>query len=72
MSVGILAHSLGRLPYKQLADKVGRQGFDYVQLALSKAIADVDCSLGKLSPGLGNEIGGAFANNGVKIAVLGC
>lgn len=72
MTVGILAHLLGRLPYQELADKVGREGIDYVQLALSKAIADVDCSLGKLSPGLGNEIGGAFTNNGVKIAVLGC
>ncbi len=72
MSVGILAHLLGRLPYKQLAAKVAEFDFSYVQLALAKAIADVDTSLGKLSPGLGNEIGGAFADRGVKIAVLGC
>ena len=45
---------------------------DYVQLALSKAISDVDFSLGRLSPGLANEIGGAFAEHRVGIAVLGC
>ncbi|MFC5529838.1 sugar phosphate isomerase/epimerase family protein [Cohnella yongneupensis] len=72
MSVGILAHLLGKLPYRQLAEKVARHDFPYVQLALSKAISDVDFSLGKLSPGLGNEIGGAFADQGVTIAVMGC
>lgn len=72
MSVGILAHLLGRLPYRELAAKIASYEFSYVQLALAKALADVDASLGKLSPGLGNEIGGAFADNGVKIAVLGC
>ncbi|WP_018750291.1 sugar phosphate isomerase/epimerase family protein [Paenibacillus sanguinis] len=72
MSAGILAHLLGKQPYRELAAKVAAYGFPYVQLALSKAISDVDCSLGKLSPGLASEIGGAFASHGVKIAVLGC
>ncbi|WP_168121836.1 sugar phosphate isomerase/epimerase [Paenibacillus sp. HB172176] len=72
MTVGILAHLLGSQPYRQLAGKVAEHGFDYVQLALSKAITDVDCSLGKLSPGMANEIGGAFADAGVGVAVLGC
>lgn len=72
MSVGVLAHLLGKQPYDQLAAKVADRGFNYVQLALSKAIADIDFSLGKLSPGLANEIGGAFAEKGVGIAVLGC
>ncbi|MHA7964843.1 sugar phosphate isomerase/epimerase family protein [Paenibacillus sp. CAU 1782] len=72
MTVGLLAHLLGKQPYDQLAGKVADRGFNYVQLALSKAIADIDFSLGKLSPGLANEIGGAFANKGVGIAVLGC
>ncbi|MGG1880088.1 sugar phosphate isomerase/epimerase [Paenibacillus cisolokensis] len=72
MSVGILAHLLGKQPYKELARKVAEYGFPYVQLALSKAITDVDCSLGKLSPGLASEIGGAFAEHQVRIAVLGC
>jgi len=72
MSVGVLAHLVGRQPYKQLAASVAEYGFDYVQLALSKAISDVDCTLGKLSPGLANAIGGAFAERRVGIAVLGC
>ena len=72
MTVGLLAHLLGTLPYRQLAEKAAEQGMDYVQLALSKAISDVDFSLGRLSPGLANEIGGAFAEHRVGIAVLGC
>lgn len=72
MTVGILAHLLGKLPYRALAERVAAFGFPYVQLALSKAIADVDFSLGKMSPGLANEVGGAFADQRVGIAVLGC
>lgn len=72
MSAGILAHLLGNLPHKELAAKVAQNGFDYVQLALSKAISGIDFSLGRLSPGLAQEIGGAFAERGVRIAVLGC
>lgn len=72
MSVGVLAHLLGTMPYKELAAKTAAQGFPYVQLALSKAFSDVDARLGKLSPGLAQEVGGAFAENGVRIAVLGC
>ncbi|WP_240415829.1 sugar phosphate isomerase/epimerase family protein [Paenibacillus periandrae] len=72
MSVGILAHNVGAQPFAQLAAKVASYRFDYVQLALSKAITDVDCSLGKLSPGLANAIGEAFDKQGVGIPVLGC
>ncbi|MBW4841579.1 MAG: sugar phosphate isomerase/epimerase [Paenibacillaceae bacterium] len=72
MSVGILAHLLGKQPFRELAAKVGAFDFSYVQLALSKAISDVDVSLGKISPGLASEIGGTFADNQVRIAVLGC
>lgn len=72
MTVGVLAHLLGKQPHASLAESVAREGFDYVQLALSKAIADIDFSLGRMSPGLANEVGGSFAKNGVGIAVLGC
>jgi L-ribulose-5-phosphate 3-epimerase len=72
MTVGLLAHNVGKLPYAQLAEKVASYRLDYVQLALSKAIADVDCSLGKLSPGLANAIAEAFDRQGVSIPVLGC
>ncbi|MCR2807388.1 sugar phosphate isomerase/epimerase family protein [Paenibacillus soyae] len=72
MSVGVLAHLLGKLPYKELAGKVAERGFPYVQLALAKAFSDVDSGLGRLNPGLAQEVGGAFAERGVRIAVLGC
>lgn len=72
MTAGILAHLLGRQPYKELAAVTASFGFPYVQLALSKAISDVDFTLGKLSPGLAQEVAGAFADRGVRIAVLGC
>ncbi|RCW44985.1 sugar phosphate isomerase/epimerase family protein [Paenibacillus prosopidis] len=73
MSVGVLAHLFGSLPYKELAPKVAAGGFSHVQLALWKAISDVDFSKpGNLSPGLANAIGEQFDKHGVAISVLGC
>ncbi|CAM4361908.1 sugar phosphate isomerase/epimerase [Paenibacillus endophyticus] len=73
MSVGVLAHLFGSLPYKELAPKVAASGFTHVQLALWKAISDVDFSKpGNISPGLANAIGEQFDKNGVSISVLGC
>ncbi|WP_053373628.1 sugar phosphate isomerase/epimerase family protein [Paenibacillus sp. FJAT-27812] len=73
MSVGVLAHLFGSLPYKELAPKVAASGFSHVQLALWKAISDVNFSKpGNLSPGLANAIGEQFDKNGVAISVLGC
>ncbi|XEC95184.1 sugar phosphate isomerase/epimerase family protein [Paenibacillus tarimensis] len=73
MSVGVLAHLFGCLPYRQLAAEVGAYGFRHVQLALWKAIQDVDFSRpGKLSPGLAMDIGEQFDRHGVTISVLGC
>ncbi|MCI3924668.1 sugar phosphate isomerase/epimerase [Paenibacillus sp. TRM 82003] len=73
MTVGVLAHLFGSLPYRQLAEEVGASGFRHVQLALWKAVADVDFSrAGKLSPGLASDIGEQFERRGVRISVLGC
>ncbi|NGZ77853.1 sugar phosphate isomerase/epimerase family protein [Saccharibacillus alkalitolerans] len=72
MKLGILAHTYGKLPAAELARKVAEEGFTSVQLALLKAIGDIDCSPGKLSPGLANHIAEAFGREGVRIAVLGC
>lgn len=73
MSVGVLAHLFGSLPYKELAPKVASYGFSHVQLALWKAISDVDFSKpGNMSPGLANAIGEQFDKSGVSISVLGC
>ncbi|WP_166238627.1 sugar phosphate isomerase/epimerase family protein [Paenibacillus turpanensis] len=73
MSIGVLAHLCGKLPYQELAPRVGAQGFRHVQLALWKALSGIDFSKpGKLSPGLASSIAESFAENGVSISVLGC
>jgi sugar phosphate isomerase/epimerase len=72
MKIGVRAHDFGKLPVAELAAKVGAAGFSSIQLALAKAVADIDSANGKLSPGLANHIAETFDKNGVRIAVLGC
>lgn len=73
MQIGILAHLVGQLPYKELAAKVSSYGIRHVQLALWKAISGYDFTKpGCLSPGLAQSIGEAFDKQGVTISVLGC
>jgi sugar phosphate isomerase/epimerase len=72
IKIGMRAHDFGKLPLVELAGKVGAAGFSSIQLAMAKALADIDSSNGKLSPGLANHIAETFDRNGVRIAVLGC
>ncbi len=72
MILGTRAHDFGKLPVDELASKISKQGFSYIQLALAKAIDGIDSSLGKLSPGMANYIRDTFKNQNVKIVVLGC
>ncbi|MGV8982025.1 sugar phosphate isomerase/epimerase family protein [Clostridium sp.] len=72
MILGGRAHDFGKLPVDELASKVSKQGYSYIQLALSKAIDGIDTSLGKLSPGMANYIRDIFKSENVGIAVLGC
>lgn len=72
MGFGTLAHTFGHKPLAELAAEAGQSGIDFVQLALAKAIADIDTATGNLSPGLANHIGEQFDRNGVRIGVLGC
>jgi sugar phosphate isomerase/epimerase len=73
MAYGTLAHVPGKLP---LAELVGRlqanEELDFVQLALSKAVADIDTGIGRLNPGMAHHIGEAFSKAGIRIGVLGC
>lgn len=69
---GTLAHTFGCLPIKELTTTLQHYDIDFVQLALSKAIQDLDTSTGKLSPGLASYIGEQFDQAGVRIGVLGC
>lgn len=72
MGFGTLAHAVGSLPLAALTDKLRNRPIDFVQLALSKAIADIDTSLGRLSPGLASHIAEQFDRAGLRIGVLGC
>lgn len=72
MGYGTLAHTVGRLPLRQLAERLRGLELDFVQLALSKAVADIDFGTGKLSPGLAAYVGEHFNRAGVRIGVLGC
>lgn len=72
MPIGTLAHTVGRLPLRELTGKLEGRGIDFVQLALSKAIADIDTGPGKLSAGLANHIAERFERAGIRIGVLGC
>ncbi|WP_274653551.1 sugar phosphate isomerase/epimerase family protein [Paenibacillus humicola] len=72
MGIGTLAHTVGRLPLEELTERLKGSGIDFVQLALSKAIADIDTGPGRLSPGLANAIAERFARAGIRIGVLGC
>ncbi|WP_342439648.1 sugar phosphate isomerase/epimerase family protein [Paenibacillus sp. FSL L8-0436] len=69
---GTLAHSAGCLPLQTLTSTLQAHDISFVQLALSKAIQDIDTSPGKLSPGLANYIGEQFDKAGIRIGVLGC
>ncbi|KWX83737.1 xylose isomerase [Paenibacillus riograndensis] len=60
------------MPLKELTAALQDYGIDFVQLALSKAIQDIDTSTGKLSPGLANYIAEQFDRAGIRIGVLGC
>lgn len=72
MKLGILAHLFGKKPLHELARDVGGHGFSSIQLALGKAIGDIDIGPGRLSPGLANHVAEAFDREGVRIGVLGC
>jgi sugar phosphate isomerase/epimerase len=72
MSYGTLAHTVGKLPLQELTERLSGYDIDFVQLALAKAIGDIDTSTGKLSPGLVHHIANAFQKKGLRIGVLGC
>ncbi|AIQ52188.1 sugar phosphate isomerase/epimerase family protein [Paenibacillus sp. FSL R7-0331] len=69
---GTLAHTAGCLPLDTLVSTLQAHDIDFVQLALTKAIQDIDLSPGKFSPALANYIGEKFDKAGVRIGVLGC
>jgi L-ribulose-5-phosphate 3-epimerase len=73
MAVGVLAHLCGQWPYKELPARIRAAGLHRVQLAMWKAISDIDFNQpGRLSPGLAQDIAEEFFKHDVSISVLGC
>jgi L-ribulose-5-phosphate 3-epimerase len=70
--IGVRAHDFGCLPAGELAAKIAAKHLVCAQLAPGKAIAGLTMKPGVLNPGLAFEIGQAFREKGVQIAVLGC
>lgn len=71
MNIGVRAHDFGRLPLEELVKKIKDKGFSSVQLALPKALQEVEMD-SHLSPGLTYQVGEIFRKNDIQIAVLGC
>ena len=72
LRIGVRAHDFGKLPADLLAQSIASKGLSCVQLALNKAIADLELKPGDMTPGLAFEIGRHFRREEVEIAVLGC
>jgi L-ribulose-5-phosphate 3-epimerase len=70
--IGVRAHDFGCLPAGELAAKIAASHMVCAQLALGKAIAGFNLKPGVLNPGFAFDIGKAFREQGVQIAVLGC
>lgn len=70
--MGIRAHDLGRFSPEDLARRVAAEGLDCVQLALGKAIEDLEMAPGVIDSAMAGTICAAFAKHGVRIEVLGC
>jgi sugar phosphate isomerase/epimerase len=69
---GVRGHDFGKMPMESLAKAIAEKGYYCLQLALAKALSDVDSTTGKLSVALAQRIAQTFSRHGVSIAVLGC
>ncbi|TCT15462.1 sugar phosphate isomerase/epimerase [Natranaerovirga pectinivora] len=72
INIGMRPHDLGKQSVESLANKIGEKGFNCIQLALKKAVADFDYNNGMMSPGMAQSIKETFYKKGIRIAVLGC
>jgi L-ribulose-5-phosphate 3-epimerase len=71
-NLGVRAHDFGKLPLRELARAIEAQGLTCVQLALAKAVADVNSDTGEFNPGLARHVRKTLEQHGISIAVLGC
>lgn len=70
--IGARAHDFGTTSAAELASRLQKNSLCCAQLALNKAIEGLNLKPGDLTPGLAWQIGEAFRDHGVQIAVLGC
>jgi sugar phosphate isomerase/epimerase len=72
LHIGVRAHDFGRLPAATLAARIAAEGLSCVQLAINKGVVGLNLQPGDMTPGLAYQLGRAFADHRVEIAVLGC
>jgi L-ribulose-5-phosphate 3-epimerase len=72
INIGFRAHDLGKNTPEDLAIKLDKYNFSSIQLALNKAILNINYTPGKLSSGFGNYIRNTLWKKNIDIAVLGC
>lgn len=72
MKIGIRAHDFGKDTIENLAENIQNQGFSTIQLALKKALLDVEILELALTPEYAQNVAKVLANYNIDISVLGC
>jgi sugar phosphate isomerase/epimerase len=72
MQIGIRAHDMERVGIEELVANIAKKGFKCTQLALSKAIYEVNTDKGAMTPGFALYLKRLFLKHDVDISVLGC
>ncbi|MFJ5715848.1 sugar phosphate isomerase/epimerase family protein [Neobacillus sp. NPDC093127] len=72
MNIGIRAHDIDNQSLEELVTKISDKGLTSIQLALNKSFPYMNTAPGSLSPGFAHQIGRAFREQDIQIAVLGC
>jgi sugar phosphate isomerase/epimerase len=71
-NIGIRAHDIENTTIEDLADKISEKDIQYIQLALLRSVKDHEVTTRNMNIGMARDIGNAFRNQNINIAVLGC
>jgi len=72
LQFGLRAHDFGRHTAENLAETLAPLMPASIQLALSKALADLTGKPGTLNPGAARKIRDTLAKRGIAVSILGC
>lgn len=72
LQLGVRGHDISRDNIENLANKLEKERFPHIQLALNKALEDFGNFQDKMSVGLMEHLKDVLNNSGVKVSVLGC